>query len=316
MKPIARFHTLLLLFTFSFAPLSCNKPIFKSKDPEFHLERFEQNIRDRLNAKCVLGYAYIISKDGQLVRHDAKGNATFSTTGGAQPMSIDTRISIASVTKFITALAVARAVYDNPNVQFTDPIGPYLPASFQPTIDFSNITIHQLLTHTSGIKRNGQDWIPDQSFASLKSLAGTFTRKDNNYEYCNKNYSLCRLILPNLLPGWPVLPTGLTEEEAYALVFNTYVIETILKKANIDKPTLYWTNGYGRLYTCSSRIEKTAGTQDWTFLSGAAGWYLSTRELASLIAYTWFTDQILTHLTIATFTPSSSTTPTASNSSY
>ena len=294
MKVVARFYTVILIFT-SFATLllSCKKQVFKTDEPSFNLDRFEQNVRDRLDARCVVGYVYIISQNGQLARHDARGDAILSSTGATQPMTIDTRLSLASVSKFITALAITRAVYDNPNVQFTDPIGSYLPTSFTPTDDFKNITIHQLLTHTSGIKRNGQDGIPHQSFESLKTLASTFTLQDNNYQYCNKNYSLCRLILPNLLPGTPWVPGASSEEEAYALVFNTYIANNILKKANIHNPSLQWRDGYARLYTCQTRSEKSAGTHDWTLLAGAAGWYLSARELASLIAHVWFSDKIL-----------------------
>ncbi len=294
MKVVARFHTAILILT-TFATLlpSCKKPVFKTDEPTFDIDRFEQNVRARLDAKCVVGYAYIISQNGQLARHDARGDAILSSAGANQSMTIDTRLSLASVSKFITALAIIRAVYDNPKVQFSDPIGPYLPASFAPTDDFKNITIHQLLTHTSGIKPNNQDGIPHQSFASLKTLASTFTLQDNNYEYCNKNYSLCRLILPNLLPGTPWVPGASSEEEAYATVFNTYVANYILKKANIHNPSLQWKDGYARLYYCPSRRENSAATQDWTLLSGAAGWYLSARELASLIAHVWFSNQIL-----------------------
>jgi CubicO group peptidase (beta-lactamase class C family) len=59
----------------------------------------------------------------------------------------DTRFSIASITKEFTAAAVL-LLYGEKKISLTDPIGKYvpnLPASWQ------SATIHQLLTHTSGV---------------------------------------------------------------------------------------------------------------------------------------------------------------------
>lgn len=257
------------------------------------MDLFEQNILDNLNQKCTVGYAYIISKDGNLVRQGTDGKATMAVGGQQENMSIDSRISIASISKYITALGMIRVVYDNPDVDFNNKIGPFLPASFNnATQDFKNITIHQLLTHTSGIKQNGQDGLPHQSFSFLKGFAESFIVPDNAYEYSNKNFSLCRLILPNILPGIP-WTGGLSEEEAYAVIYKAYITENILNKAGISNPSLQWESGYARLYNCFSGNEVSTGTADWELISGAAGWYLSARELASLLAYTFYSENIL-----------------------
>ncbi len=62
-------------------------------------------------------------------------------------MPIDTRFDIASITKEFTAAAVL-LLHEEKKFSLTDPIGKYvpnLPESWQ------SASIHQLLTHTSGV---------------------------------------------------------------------------------------------------------------------------------------------------------------------
>ncbi len=95
----------------------------------------------------------------------AKGDGSFSWSGaagfaqpaGRVPMTRDTPIYIASITKLFTATAVMR-LYEKGLLSLNDPMAKYLPASLIRGIDvyhgrdYSNeITIAQLLSHTSGI---------------------------------------------------------------------------------------------------------------------------------------------------------------------
>lgn len=66
------------------------------------------------------------------------------------PISIDTRFGIASVTKMFTAAAVARLV-DRGSVTFDTPVTDVLPADQHPNALTPEITVHHLLTHTSGL---------------------------------------------------------------------------------------------------------------------------------------------------------------------
>ncbi len=283
---------LLLLLLFASVTIgACKKgPVFGTNNPTFNLDKFEQNIINAYTGHCV-GFAYCINQNGQLVRSGAHGLARTAADGGEVPMTIDTRITIASITKFITALGVARAVYDRANTDFFDKIGPFLPSSFQPTAKFADITLEELLIHRSGIKKAPGDGIGDQSFDNLKQLAASFNSSDKTYAYCNKNFSLFRLILPNLLPGVPWTP-GLSEEEAYAQVYKTYIDDYVLSKAGIQSPSVVWRPGYASLYPYPYNNEHGGGRQDWTLYCGAGGYYLSAKELAALMAYTWFSDEI------------------------
>jgi CubicO group peptidase (beta-lactamase class C family) len=94
-----------------------------------------------------------------------KGDGSFSWSGaagiagqeGQVPMTKDTPIYIASITKLYTATAIMR-LYEKGALSLDDPMSRYLPAELIKGIhvykgkDYSQkITIKELLSHTSGI---------------------------------------------------------------------------------------------------------------------------------------------------------------------
>lgn len=78
---------------------------------------------------------------------------------------VDTKFNIASITKMITAVATLQ-LYESGKVELKKPIGEYLP-DYPNTLVRNSVTIHQLLTHTSGNNNNLDFW------------------KTNNLEYKN-----------------------------------------------------------------------------------------------------------------------------------
>jgi CubicO group peptidase (beta-lactamase class C family) len=99
-----------------------------------------------------------------LIAHD--GKTVFSHAGGmanksfAVPNRIDTRFILASMTKMFTGVAVARLAQEG-KLKFSDPIGRYVPDVPKAWAD--RITIHHLLTHTSGL---GSIWKPEYQRAN------------------------------------------------------------------------------------------------------------------------------------------------------
>jgi CubicO group peptidase (beta-lactamase class C family) len=87
----------------------------------------------------------MVAKDGQPVLTAAHGMAD---RRGHVANTAATRYDIASMGKMFTAVAIAQLV-ERTQLSFTDTIGRYV-AGFPPEIA-GNVTIHQLLTHTSGM---------------------------------------------------------------------------------------------------------------------------------------------------------------------
>jgi len=131
--------------------LNCSN--LSSNDLNLKLERSVSELveKDKSVRNCVLA---VTKGDGS---YSWAGAAGIATQNGQVPMTKDTPIFIASITKLYTATAIMK-LYEEGALSLDDPISKYLPADIIQGIhvyegkDYSNeITIKQLLSHTSGI---------------------------------------------------------------------------------------------------------------------------------------------------------------------
>ena len=102
--------------------------------------------RDQIDAGKIAGAVLLIARDGKVVVHEAFGWRDVHTKS---PMNRTTMFRMSSNTKPVTAAAVA-VLADRDKLRFTDPVRVHLPT-------WNNrraraITIHHLLSHTSGIR--------------------------------------------------------------------------------------------------------------------------------------------------------------------
>lgn len=126
------------------------------------LQRIDQLLQEYTADSRVPGAVALIARDGKIVYRKAFGYADVAAKTPLPPAAI---VRIASQTKAITSVG-ALLLYDEGKFQLDDPISKYLPAfrnpkvlaSFNPqdstytTVPArSEVTIRQLLTHTSGI---------------------------------------------------------------------------------------------------------------------------------------------------------------------
>jgi CubicO group peptidase (beta-lactamase class C family) len=105
-----------------------------------------QSYLDSLGTESKLSGAVIVAKDGTTIASKAAGIANKAT--GA-PNRLDTKFNLGSLNKMFTAVAIAQLAQAG-RLKFDDTIAKHLP-------DYPNkgvsekVTIHQLLTHTSGM---------------------------------------------------------------------------------------------------------------------------------------------------------------------
>jgi len=124
---------------------------------------------DRLAAADAFSGTLLVAKDGKPIFKTVHGLASKAWN---IPNRLDTKLSIASVGKMFTAIAIAHLA-EQGKLSFTDTVGKHLP-------DYPNkevaqkVTIHHLLTHSSGlgdtysanyichkgVLRQVKDWLP------------------------------------------------------------------------------------------------------------------------------------------------------------
>ena len=157
-----RFQFLFLLFSFVFtygqSSTASDKVV--SGFSEIRLDRYSNFLNTEIAAGRIPGAVSYIYRNGKTVQKAAYG---YSSWGSKKPMQQDNIFQIMSMTKPIISVALLM-LYEEGYFFLTDPVSKYLPQfkDFTVSLDVnegidgptepvkSEITIHQLLTHTAG----------------------------------------------------------------------------------------------------------------------------------------------------------------------
>jgi D-alanyl-D-alanine carboxypeptidase len=168
---------------------------------------------DDLNQEMEHLVSELVEKDKSVrncVLSVTKGDGSFSWSGaagianqdGRMPMTKDTPIYIASITKLYTATAIMQ-LYEKGALSLDDPMSIYLPRELVQGIhvyqgkDYSlEITIKQLLSHTSGIA----DYYTEKTKRG-KSLFELFLNEPERPRTVDETIDRARDLEPNFPPG-------------------------------------------------------------------------------------------------------------------
>lgn len=135
--------------------LSDGRQINITEDGRFRQEKPATPIMDKMEDIDFSGAAYLHKEETWTA---ARG---FANRADERPNAVDTRFGIASGSKLFTAVAVLQLV-EAGKLNFNDKLSDLLPQAF-PHFD---VTIHQLLTHTSGIP----DYFDEQVMEDYEEL--------------------------------------------------------------------------------------------------------------------------------------------------
>ncbi len=152
------------------------------------LSKIDKMIEEHMANKWIPGAVVLIARNGKIVYHKAYGYADVDTKTALKKDNI---FRIASQSKAITSLAVM-TLYEDGKFGLDDPISKYIPefknpkvlvnlnwkdTTYTTTPAKSEITIRQLLTHTSGIDYAG---IGSQEFRAIYAKAGVVSGIGND----------------------------------------------------------------------------------------------------------------------------------------
>ena len=140
--------------------------------------------------------AILVAKQGQIIYRKGFGNASFQTGVDFTP---ETPSDIGSVTKQFTAMAIM-ILAERKKLSFDDPVSKYIP-EFSRSAHLSQITLRQLLNHTSGIPDYGDLGIDDSGLdqqgliAALLRREGLLAKPGLKYRYSNPGYALLAIVV-------------------------------------------------------------------------------------------------------------------------
>lgn len=270
---------------------SCKKGLpIKSNDKVFKVELFKQGLKQQLSA--ARGYQFIINKDGRWADSAVAGIGGFNRSNVTFPASVNSEVNIASVTKHFTAVAVLKLLRVR-KLNIESKIGQWLPASWPKNSTVANLKFKELLTHTSGIRASGTSW------GTLKNVVATVPPGTKDPSYANANFALFRAMIPKLVNSSLF---NSKEAELSDVEFDIWMGEEYVKQMN-----LLVFNPAGVASVCMPTPGRTTNMMlneapaalegeslgDWTQTSGAGGFYLTTVQMARMIAYLVHSDAVI-----------------------
>ncbi len=137
--------------------------------------------------------ALLVAKDGKVILHKGYGRADFAR---GIPITSETVFDVASLTKQFTAAAILKLEMQN-RLKTGDRISKFLPNVPK---DKAGITLHHLLTHTSGLPT---DYMLGTNLSREQFVAGILraplaARPGQKYLYSNAGYTLLAAIIENV----------------------------------------------------------------------------------------------------------------------
>jgi len=234
----------------------------------------------------VTGYILQVRQNGNLV-HNGIWNWAQTPADQNKGWNEDTRMHVASVSKFLTAVGLVKAL-DTKGISYDAKIINYLPSYWSKGNNIDKITFRNLLTHTSGFSSGSS--ASDYGFMKSKVAAGV--SNVGSYDYQNMNFGLARILIPiingNISKGamyrlfndeyWDVVTLGYYKDYMQANVFTPAGVNNAgFEPIPGGKNALAYKFPYGNIGGWNSG--------DLATVAGGAGWRLSIRELLNVMNY-------------------------------
>jgi CubicO group peptidase (beta-lactamase class C family) len=230
----ALFFTFITFSTLSSFSQNTNKGLFNKID-----SYLESSVKNGFSG------VVLVSKKGEIILSKGYG---WADRENKIPNSPSTVFNIGSVTKQFTASAILKLA-EQGKIKTSDKISSYY---IQTPIDKRDITIHQLLTHTSGISNRiggfrydeatKEQFLKEFFESELQSKPGT------KYQYANANYIMLTAILE------------LVSEQTYPSFLNDYLFEPSQMKSTGYKSITFNTERLAHGYYYNIADEKW---EDW-----------------------------------------------------
>jgi CubicO group peptidase (beta-lactamase class C family) len=265
----------------------------------------------RSYSDSAVGWAFTIWKNSKLL-HDQSGGFKISPAdrlnNDGVPFLSSTRLHVASLSKTITAIAIAKLV-DQQKIKWNDRVKFFLPSYRKLHPDFEDLSILDLVSMKSGL--DGPLDALSSNTDSLKKIMerGPNPEKRGKFNYQNTSYGLLRIIIgyaegyKELRSAADSLVVGIVTAKMYKAFINTYLLmpaginSADCSITEIEPAFQYpfpYANENGELTGAGGKL--TNG--DLSEYAGGFGWYLSAAETAKLINATFVDKKILSKNTL------------------
>lgn len=250
----------------------------------FDPSKLAATLKTTLGEIGVVGYAYAIARQGVVLNAGGEGwaRAPWEGPSAGRPMTAETHLTIASLSKPLTAVAMMH-LRETTDLQLDDPFYPYLEQKYSDVHpDVEQITIRQLLTHTSGwnqgceLPSNHPEYSPCLTCSNLTTLFTKPVLAPGAKRYDNVNFCVLREVIEAVSKQSYI--EYVTDE-----VLSAMGIMGMSCKPNPENATLYYSLDYPPGSHAQFMYGSTFG--DFTPSCSAYGWYGSALDLARFLAH-------------------------------
>ena len=235
-----------------YTPLTLLLPMLTSCATS-NFPRVDASLQAAIAKQEIAGAVTVVATKDKILHLEATGLADLATQ---RPMQANSIFWIASMTKPVTAVAVLM-LQDEGKLSVSDPVAKHIPAFADlktPSGKPANLTIAQLLTHTSGLGEANS-----ATARTLADLIPLFLAAPMQYE-----------------PGakWKYTQSGINAaarivEIASGMSFDTFVQQRILDPLGMKDTTFYPADkAPGRVVTCYQKDKTTGALQPAAPLAG------------------------------------------------
>lgn len=194
------------------------------------LERVDRLLQQYVDEDRIAGAVALVLQDGKPVYERAFG---WSDKEAGRKMTTDTIFRIASQTKAITSAAVL-ALVEEGKIGITEPVSRFIPTFAKTTVAVKTesgmktvpakrpITIHDLLTHTSGVSYGTAPLV-----ASLYEAKGLGPAAGNGWYTADKTEPICET-----MERLGTLPFNAQPGEAFVYGYSTDILGCVVERAS------------------------------------------------------------------------------------
>jgi CubicO group peptidase (beta-lactamase class C family) len=285
--------------------LTCNKDVC-DPTPQFDIDLFIENVRNNLDQ--VAGYQLVVNRDGNLYDSFAEGFSIYDVDpGGPVAMTVNTRLNVASVSKFIGTIALMQ-VLEKHNIGIEQPIHSYLPGSWKTLVHPDHfdagsnykVRFKNLLSMETGIQFTGaSNWSPGDMPTTLEMLSALILPADPSRwgVYQNGNFTLIRVLIGEI--EYNLSASAPDYDLVCAETYFKYIKENIFDKLNLNPPmsvtdvNSYYLANFTRAHQWPFDDSFRDGNNNlgWGATSnpqnngGSGGLVLSAMDLANVLAF-------------------------------
>jgi CubicO group peptidase (beta-lactamase class C family) len=200
----------------------------------------------------------LIAQGGKAIYKNAFGYADLKEK---IPLNIESEFQLASITKQFTAMAIM-ILYEEGRLNFTDTL-----QRFFPNFPYHNITIHQLLTHRSGLpeymnfaKRYWRNKKHLMNNDDLMDILVTYRPglnfvSNQKYKYNNTGYAILACII----------------EQVSGLQYHTFLERRVFKPLDMKKTFIYNTKKMSNIENMTLGYKNSRRQAEEDYLSGVVG---------------------------------------------